>query len=86
MSTPAEYSLLITAVLGGVGSLLTAIVSAWISLRNSHKIDVLHQSTNSRMDELIAATRAEEQAKTQVVAADAKAEGAREGRAENKST
>ena len=46
----------------GVGVLIGAVASVWglrIGHRNTGKIDAVHKSTNSRMDELIEMNRKE---------------------------
>jgi hypothetical protein len=51
--TGTEGALVITAF----ATLVTSVTSAMASFRNGRKIDDVHRSTNSRMDELIAMNR-----------------------------
>jgi hypothetical protein len=50
--TGPDVALIITAL----GTFMTSLGSVFVSLRNSRKIEQVHQATNSKMDELLALT------------------------------
>lgn len=53
----------VAVIIGAVGTFISSTASAFISLRNSRKIDSVHDATNSKMDRLLAVTGAAEKAK-----------------------
>jgi uncharacterized membrane protein YgaE (UPF0421/DUF939 family) len=50
--TGPDVALIITAL----GTFITSLGSVFVSLRNSRKIEAVHQATNSKMDDLLRLT------------------------------